>query len=168
MIDVAAISGALGSIKAAGEIANAMLKLHDTKALQEKTIELNRTILSAQHDAMAANGAQAELVARIGQLEKEIADLKDWKADLARYQLADLGGGVVALAIKETVRNGEAFHRICATCAARGKKGYLQPQVKNSYYERHKCDGCGTELTIHRGTPPQRRADSDFDIFTGR
>jgi hypothetical protein len=168
MIDIAAIGGALGSIKAAGEIANAMLKLHDTKALQEKTIELNRIIISAQQDALAANGAQTELVAQVSQLEKEIADLKDWKADLARYQLADLGGGVIALAIKESMRNGEAFHRICATCAANGKKGYIQPQVKNPYYERHKCDGCGTELTFHKGTPPQRRADSDFDIFTGR
>jgi predicted SprT family Zn-dependent metalloprotease len=157
MVDIAAIGGALGSIKAAGEIANAMLKLHDTKALQEKTIELNRTILSAQHDAMTANGVQSELVARIGQLEKEIADLKDWKADLSRYQLTDLGGGVIALAIKETMRNGEVFHRICATCAANGKKAYLQPHVNNSYLTRYKCDGCGTELTVNKGTPPQRR-----------
>jgi hypothetical protein len=42
MVDMAAIGGALGSIKAASDIANAMLKLHDAKALQEKTIELNR------------------------------------------------------------------------------------------------------------------------------
>lgn len=168
MIDVAAIGGALGSIKAAGDIAQAMLKLHDAKALQEKTIELNRIILSAQHEAMAANGAQMELVAQIRQLEKENSDLKDWKADLGRYQLTDIGGGVVALTIKDAMRNGEAFHRICATCASNGKKSYIQPQVKGPYYERYKCDGCGRELTINKGTPPQRRANSDFDIFTGR
>src|ERR1700686_612624 len=131
MIDIAAIGGALGSIKAAAEIANAMLKLHDTKALQDKTIELNRIILSAQHDAMAAHGAQTELIAQKRQLEEEIVRLKSWEADKARYQLTDIGGGIVALAIKETMRNGEAFHRICATCAANGKKGYLQPHVKH-------------------------------------
>ena len=81
MVDIAAIGGAIGSIRAAGDIANAMLKLHDAKALQDKTIELNRIILSAQHDAIAANAAQLELVARINQLEKEISDLKSWEAD---------------------------------------------------------------------------------------
>lgn len=168
MVDIAAIGGALGSIKAAGDIANAMLKLHDAKALQEKTIELNRIILSAQQAAIAANGAQSELIARIGQLEKEIADLKNWEADKARYQLTDMGGGVVALAIKEAMRNGEAFHRICANCAASGKKSYLQPQVQGPYYDRYKCQGCGEQLSVNKGTPPQRYAHSDYDPFTGR
>jgi hypothetical protein len=168
MVDIAAISGALGSIKAAGELANAMLKLHDAKALQEKTIELNRVILSAQQDAIGANAAQTELIAQIRALEKQVADLKSWEADKARYQLADLGGGVVALAIKDTMRNGEAFHRICATCAANGKKAYLQPRVQGAYYDQYKCDACGVELSINKGTPPQRYARSDYDVFTGR
>jgi len=34
MVDIAAISGALGSLKAAGDVANAMLKLHDAKAFR--------------------------------------------------------------------------------------------------------------------------------------
>lgn len=168
MVDIAAISGAIGSIKAAGDIANAMLKLHDTKALQDKTIELNRIILSAQHDAIAANAAQFELVARVSQLEREIAELKSWEADRARYQLTDIGGGVVALAIKEGMRNGEAFHRICANCAANAKKSFLQPQVQGPYYDRYKCHGCGAELSVDKGTPPQRSVHSRYDPFPRR
>jgi hypothetical protein len=168
MVDIAAIGGALGSIKAAGEIANAMLKLRDAKALQDKTIELNRMILSAQHDAIAANAAQLELVARINQLEKEIDDLKSWEADKARYRLTDIGGGVVALAIREGLSNGEAFHRICADCAANGKKSYLQPQVQGPYYDRYKCHGCGAELSVDKGTPPQRHAQTRYDPFARR
>ena len=168
MVDIAAIGGALGSIKAAGEIANAMLKLHDAKALQDKTIELNRMILSAQQDAMAANAAQTELIARMRQLEQELAELKSWHADRSRYELADIGGGVVALQIKESVRNGEAFHRICADCASRGQKSYLQPQVQGPYYDRYKCHGCGAELSIDKGTPPRRQADSRYDPFARR
>lgn len=125
--------------KAASDIANAMLKLHDAKALQEKTIELNKAILSAQQDAIAANAAQTELVAKTHQLQREIADLKSWEADKARYQLTDIGGGVVALTIRENMRNGDAFHRICANCAANGKKSYLQPEVRGDYYDRYKC-----------------------------
>lgn len=168
MVDVAAISGALSSIKAAGDIANAMLKLHDAKALQEKTIELNRTILSAQQAAIAANAAQAELVAKMNQLEREIANLKSWEADKARYQLTDIGGGVVALTIKDNMRNGDAFHRICANCAANGRKSYIQPEVQGDYYDRYKCHGCGAELSVDKGTPPQRHAQSRYNPFANR
>jgi predicted SprT family Zn-dependent metalloprotease len=168
MVDIAAISGALSSIKTAGDIANAMLKFHDVKSLQEKTIELNRAILDAQSDAITANAAQSELLERIRQLEHELAQLKSWEADKSRYVLADLGGGVVALAVKER-HNGEAFHYICATCAANGKKAYLQPNVRGQYYDRYKCDGCGADLNVNKGTPPQRdRAYSEYDVFTGR
>jgi hypothetical protein len=168
MVDISAIGGAIGSIRAAGDIANAMLKLHDAKALQDKTIELNRIILSAQQDAIAANTTQSELMSRISQLEKEIADLKSWEADKARYHLTEIGGGVVALAIKDSMRNGEAFHRICADCAASGKKSYLQPQVQGSYYDRYKCQGCGAELNVDKGAPPQRAAHARYNPFARR
>jgi hypothetical protein len=49
MVDISAIGGAIGSIRAAGDIANAMLKLHDAKALQDKTIELNWTASDLAH-----------------------------------------------------------------------------------------------------------------------
>jgi hypothetical protein len=78
MVDIAAISGAVASIKAAGDIANTMLKLHDAKALQAKTIELNRTILDAQHAAITANGAQSELLEEVRELQHEIERLKSW------------------------------------------------------------------------------------------
>jgi hypothetical protein len=159
MVDAAAIGAALGSIKAAGDIANAMLKIHDAKALQEKTIELNRIILSAQQDALAANGAQDALNTKIHELEGVIATLKSREADMARYQLVDIGNGVVAFAINEKMRNGEAYHCICADCAANGKKLYLQPEVKGPYYEQYKCNGCGSELRIDKGTPPRRAAE---------
>jgi hypothetical protein len=97
------------------------------------------------------------------QLEKELNEMKQWEADRARYQLTDIGGGVVALTIKESMRNGEAFHRICANCAAKGNKSFLQPQVQGSYYDRYKCQGCGEELSINKGSPHQRTAHSRYN-----
>ena len=161
MVDIAAISGALGSIKAASDIANAMLKLHDAKAIQEKTIELNRVILSAQQDALSANAAQAELVTQVRQLEKEIADLKSWEADKSRYQLAEITPGIVALAIKESMRGSEPFHHICADCAANGKKYYLQQHIRGPYYDEYRCSGCSGKFPINKGTPPSRSSEPE-------
>jgi len=155
VVDMAAIGSAVGSLKAAGDIAYAMLKLHDAKALQEKTIELNSVIIAAQRDAMAAHTAQTDLVAEIRDLKEEITRMKNWEADKARYELADIGAGIVALAIKKAERGSEPFHRICADCATNGKKFYLQPVLSGPYYEKYKCHGCGIELEIHKGNPPQ-------------
>jgi len=161
MVDIAAISGALGSIKAAGDIANAMLKLRDASAILEKTVELNRIILSAQQDALAANAAQAALIAKIGELEKEIVSLKDWKAELGRYQLTELAPGFVALSLKKGEESGETFHRICADCASNGKKFYLQQHQSGPYYDEFQCGGCGSKMGISKGTPPTRADDYD-------
>jgi hypothetical protein len=156
MVDVAAIAGALGSIKAASDIANGMLKLHDAKALQEKTIELNRIILSAQADAITANGAQMELVAQIRALEEEVVQFKNWEADKSRYSLTNLAPGVVAFEIKEAMRNGEPLHHICANCCASGKKSYLQQHIRGSTYSKFKCNTCGEELAFNIGEQRRR------------
>lgn len=154
MVDIAAIAGALGSIKAASDVANAMLKLRDGQMLQEKIIELNRIILSAQSDAISANGAQMELVAKISKLEEEIACLKGWEAEKARYQLTEIGPGIFALAIKKGMQNGEPFHHICANCCAAGKKSHLQRHISGPYYDEYQCGSCGQTLAVNKGTPP--------------
>jgi hypothetical protein len=91
-------------------------------------------------------------------LKKRLLISKIGKQIKARYQLSEIGNGVVALSIKESMRGGEAFHRICADCAASGQKKYLQPQITGPHYEQYKCQGCGSELRIDKGSPP-RSAD---------
>jgi hypothetical protein len=100
-------------------------------------------ILAAQDSAFAARDERAALIASVGELEKEVARLKDWEADKKRYRLTNIGGGVVALALKEGARNGDPPHYICADCAAQGKKFHLQPHVSGSYYDKFRCSGCG-------------------------
>lgn len=154
MVDIAAIAGTISALKGASDIAKAMIGLRDAQAMQVKVIELNNHILAAQHSAMAARDESAALIARVGELEKEVTRLKDWEADKQRYQLTDIGRGAVALALKKGMSNGEPPHYICADCAASGKKGYLQPHVSGPYYDRFKCAGCGFEIGIDKGTPP--------------
>jgi hypothetical protein len=156
MVDIAAIAGTISALKGAGDIAKAMMGLRDAQAMQTKVIELNNQNLAAQHNALAASEEGAALIARIGELEKEVARLKDWEAEKKRYKLTQLGPGVVALAIQGGRRNGEPFHYICADCASGGKKSYLQAHVSGPYYDQFKCGGCGFEVGIDKGTPPSR------------
>jgi hypothetical protein len=165
MVDIGAIAGTVSALKGVSDIAKAMINLRDAQAVQTKVIELNNQILAAQDSAFAVHEEGAALVARIGELEKEVARLKDWEADKKRYQLANIGRGVVALALKESMSNGEPTHYLCADCAANGKKAYLQPHVSGPYYDKFKCGGCGFEIGIDKGTPPSREADPPEPYF---
>ena len=161
MVDIAAIAGTISALKGVSDIAKAMVGLRDAEAIRSKVIELNNQILAAQQSAFTAREESAALVARIGELEKEVVRLKDWEADKKRYQLTNIGRGVVALSLKESISNGEPAHYICADCAAHGKKSYLQPQVSGPYYDKFKCGGCGFEIGIDKGTPPNRSVEPE-------
>jgi hypothetical protein len=141
---VAEVFAGISALKTAFDIAKGLKDIDDATRRNAAVIELQEKILSAQ-------SAQAELVQSVSALEAEVARLKDWEADKARYQLAELIPGVVALAIKDSMRNGEPFHRICANCASNGKKSYLQQHVRGTSVDTYKCNSCGEGLTVDKG-----------------
>ncbi|MEH2479094.1 hypothetical protein V1282_002451 [Nitrobacteraceae bacterium AZCC 2146] len=158
---VAEVFAGLGALKTAFDIAKGLKDIDDATRRNTAVIELQEKILSAQQ-------AQASLVETIGNLEKEVARLKDWEADKARYQLSELAPGLLALSVKEAMRSGEPFHRICADCAANGKKFYLQQHISGPYYDEFKCGGCGTQLPVNKGTPPSHPDDYEDEFISVR
>ena len=143
---VAEVFAGLSAIKTAFDIAKGLQNIHDVAARDRAVIELQKEILAAQQ-------AQSTLINRVGELEQEVTHLKDFAADKKRYQLANIGNGVVALALKQAMSNGEPMHYLCADCAAKGQKSYLQPHLRGSHYNQYKCNGCGFEIGIDKGDP---------------
>lgn len=141
---VAEVFAGLSALKSAFDIAKGLKDIDDATRRNAAVIELQEKILAAQQ-------AQSTLVKTVGDLEAEVASLKNWEADKARYQLAELAPGIVVLAIKELMRNGEPFHRICANCASNGKKSYLQQHIRGTSVDRYKCNSCGEDLTVDKG-----------------
>jgi hypothetical protein len=79
MVDLSAISGALSSLKAANDIAQAaqaMIGLRDAAAFQGKLIEFQAKIIEANNSAFAAHDERFALLSRIAQLEKQVDILK--------------------------------------------------------------------------------------------
>src|ERR1700680_505522 len=94
-----AIAG-LSAIKTAFDIAKGLKDISDATIRNGAIIELQEKILSAQQ-------AQSALIEAVGNLEKEVARLKSWEEDKARYKLTEIAPGVVALSLKEGMRTGE-------------------------------------------------------------
>jgi hypothetical protein len=79
-----------------------------------------------------------------------VAALKAWEAEKERYELTEIGPGVFAFALKESMRQGQPVHRICANCCANGTKSYLQRHLSGPVLERLKCNTCGEAIDINR------------------
>jgi hypothetical protein len=130
-----------------------MVKANETLAnfheLVSAISEVNAQLMSAQTAALLSQETQATLTERIGELEKEIAELKDWKREADRYQLGEIAPGVPVRVLKPGREQGEAEHSLCATCFDDHKKSFLQhgPAV-----QQVSCARCGGKWS-----PPEVR-----------
>jgi hypothetical protein len=123
MMTPAELSTTLSSFKTAYDITKAMLDLREAAAIQSKVIELQRIILESQKSC-------TELIATVGELEKEVSKLKAWDADKQRYELADSGLGTFAYRLKPEAEGAEPIHLLCAHCYADHQKSVLQSTDK--------------------------------------
>ena len=146
---VAEVFAGLGAIKTAFDMAKGLGNIRDAALRDRAVIELQKEILSAQ-------ATQSDLVESISEFKRRVAELESWEADKQRYELVEIGPGIVCYAIKETMRGGEPMHRICANCYAAGKKSFLQQHVRGPYFDRFVCHTCGESLGVDKGDPPNR------------
>lgn len=152
MVDISAIAGAVGSLNAASQMAQALIGIRDAQTFSDKAIELQRKVLEAQGHASAAYAAQTDLTNRIRELESEIVQLKDWRAEHERYELKELHAGSLAYAVKAGMERGEPPHYICAACVQKGQKSILQGRTTSLGILELACPACG--LVITRGLDP--------------
>lgn len=121
-------------------------------AITEAEVAKARTEIT--HHLIAANAAMLDVQRTllentdvIRALEAEIVKLKDWKAEAARYELAELGQGTVAYTVKPEYAGTEIPHWLCPSCFTDGKKSFLQPRwIVANEVETFRCHACGLML----------------------
>jgi hypothetical protein len=127
MPDISAIASALSSLKAAKDIAEAMITLRDGAAFQSKLIEFQGKLIDANNAAFAAQDERAALLERIRDLEKQVTDLKAWEAEKEQYELKEVCDGVsFAYVLKPEAQGTKPPHWLCANCYNNNKKSILQ------------------------------------------
>jgi predicted P-loop ATPase len=155
MPDITAIAHALSSLKAAKDIAEAMIGLRDTAAFQGKLLEFQSKLIDANNAAFAAQDERSAMLERIGELEKEVARLKAWETEKQRYELKELRSGAFARSLKEEEASREPPHNVCANCYERGQKFILQQEIRfPGRASVAVCHGCGAEIYLTGGWEP--------------
>lgn len=146
MPDMSLIAGAVSSLKLAHDMTKTLASIRDFTKLNETVIELQRVILAAQSDALAAQADQFSLLDRIRNLETEIARLKEWDAQKERYELTEVAARAFAYALKPDAAGSEPLHWICPTCYHAGKKSILQGRQMSYGGWTHDCPSCKLEI----------------------
>jgi len=162
MPDLALISTAFQTINGLKTIAEGLMAAKDLAAVSGKVIELNGKIIEAQSLIFEIQQNGTALVQRVGELEKEITDLKSWDTEKQNYELKQVGRDNVFAYVSKAVEGArEAPHMICANCYEDGKKSLLQGTSRLEMRVRvHYCPRCKNEFLISH-YPGQKSHDQN-------
>ena len=168
----AEINAAVQSAKALFEIVKANKGLAEYNEIVAAVSEVNTKLMSATGVALASQEKQMSLSNRVSELEKEIAELKNWNSEAERYQLSETGTKVYAFILKAGMEKTEPPHKLCTACFGKKQKGYLQFFKQDGYGDHFKCDLCHNEVTcLSKGYLEDNcRSDalSDYDPYGPR
>ena len=146
-----------GSLKAASESVQKLMELREFVKHGDALGKLQAQILAAQQIASSAFARETDMAEEIRSLKTQVTELQEWNAEEQRYHLVALAPHVTAQAIKEGMRGAEPEHYLCTKCFTDRKKGYLQAITLGPYYDKYRCNRCGDELHINKGTPRVQR-----------
>lgn len=143
---VAEITAGITSVRAAMDIAKAMLQLRDLKLVAAKADELRLALSDVLGKLIDAQQAQMAQLEEIQALKAEAAKFGNWEAEKERYELKQIGDGAVARMLKPSARGEEPPHWLCPTCFENRKKSYFQFSTRmhgsrGSVFRCKSCDG---------------------------
>lgn len=118
------------------------------KDINDATVR-NSVAMDLQEKILAAYQTQLAMTQQVSDLEKEVAQFKNWDAEKQRYELKNIGQECMAYALKAGAQPPEPEHYLCANCYAQAKKRFLQKEHRDvGRAEVYVCNDCGSELYV--------------------
>jgi membrane protease subunit (stomatin/prohibitin family) len=148
-------ASAVSGIKAAYDMASALVGMATDQKVKMATMDLMSSILAAQQQALAAQDAYAALQKRTAELEGELSDRNAWIEEQAKYRLQTFSTGVQAYVPKDP-QPDEGAVRLCPNCWGDGRKSILQTIAKVRGGEVVDCPRCKTRLELQESGPYPR------------
>jgi hypothetical protein len=147
-IDFGSISAMVASLRAAADMTKAMIGIRDTTMIQDKVIELQQAIMSAQSAALLAQSEHAELMDRIHRLERTLSEYDEWEKEKARYFLRSVHPGAYAYVLRPESKGDEVDHWLCTSCFTNKNKSILQKSGKADFSTVYKCTRCNEKIMV--------------------
>ena len=152
-------SAAIGSIKAAMDIAKGAAGLKSEVEINLAVIDIQRALLDAQSAAFEDRERQISQQRRVAELEDQLVRVHQWAEEKARYKLTETPSGALVYSLKPECANGDPDHRLCVKCFNEDRKSVLQVKTRHSGGERVQCQHCNDLMLL---SPfPKTRVDMD-------
>jgi len=143
---IAEIAEGLTGIKTALDILKGLKKSGASGAILAEIADLQTALIEVQQGIMAANQTHTADIEAIRDLEAEVACLKAWDGEKARYELKSISGVAFVYSLKASESNGEPPHWLCANCYGNRKKSLLQVQGMAERDKVWKCPECDSKV----------------------
>lgn len=158
---IAELQAGYAGTKAALDVAKGIFALKSEVERNQAVIDIQRHVLEAKRALGDAEREYTASLKRIEALEQEIARLKDWSSEMARYQARDVYRGAIAYVMKPGMENGEEPHYLCANCFIDKRKSFLQLKGTSAMEAKYGCDACGGSIAISNRAHPKALAERD-------
>ena len=124
----AEIVAAVRSTKILADLLKATHSLSNYSELLTAVTDVQMKLTDAIASELTSQEKQAALAEKIRGLEKQLAEVKGWEAQIQRYALFELPIKALAYALKPGMEQGEPLHYLCTSCVDKKQKSVLQPE----------------------------------------
>src|SRR5829696_10277324 len=148
------IPAALGAIQILKNLAKSAIDVRQTSALREQAIESQAAIIELQTTLLNMQSQYQSLLQEKDTLKKQLADIEDWSTEAAKYELKDLGRGVLVYAQRPEYNALTPAHWVCTRCYQDRQKSVL---IYTGRYipsgNRFSCFRCNNHIHTDNAIP---------------
>ena len=141
-IDLGAATSMMGLVKSASDIITGAMSNTDEVKRNAALIEVQMKLVAALKSATDAHHAINATMDAHKALEREIMDLKSFKAEAENYLFKMPFPGVFVYARKCADGDATLPHYLCANCFEQGKKSHLHTAADRAGWTLLKCPNC--------------------------
>lgn len=150
-MDIASVTGAIESLKAAKQLIGAAFNAKVEAEAKVKIEEAMERLGDAQEGMFGLREELNRLQNERDELKGKLSALESWTTRAADYALATTQGGAIAYQFTE-----EPPHYACPSCFNKHEIHPLQDKRDGS--GKYLCTGCTSEYPINPRTPPDYSA----------
>lgn len=142
----AEIQGGFTAVKAALELVKAGKGMIEQAAMASALYDIQQRLMEAQGAALQAVEEKTELGARVRELEAQLRDREDWKAEAEKFAVVQIAQGVFVMLAQDETSRYEAAVKLCTTCFNRKRKSILQQAHGSIRVFTLTCNECGAQM----------------------
>ena len=155
-IEIASISAALQGVKVLKELIFASTELNKKTEISMAVADVMEKLADAQSSIISSNNELLTLQAKYADLEKQLAEIENWKNEANRYHLHEIGPQVFTYKLKESHADREPIHYLCTNCYSNRKKSILNLVTSSSDAISYSCPSCPTKYFVNYHAAPLR------------